>query len=131
MDAAETQALNIIAYSEPVSNGNAVYSARVMLRLDIDDPIISSAKILNDDLINAAEENPEYSVFPNPANNSVTVIGVGEFILYDINGRMVKSVIMENFATQIDLNEIQNGVYLYKISNAGEMKAQGKLVILK
>jgi hypothetical protein len=102
-----------------------------MLGLDIDDPIISSARMVNDDLINAVEDNPEYSVFPNPANNSVTVTGIGEFILYDINGSIVKSIKMENFATQIDLTEFQNGVYLYKISNAGEVKAQGKLVIVK
>lgn len=77
---------------------------------------ILSSKTLDDDLI----------VFPNPANNVVTIKLEENFsqgavlTLYDQTGRMVMTMQAETNTCSMDLNNVSKGVYMLKISNSLE-----------
>lgn len=63
-----------------------------------------------------------FSVFPNPANNVVTVANANALInaiaLTDINGRTVKSVKVGGVAsTDVNISDLASGVYVMSISS--------------
>ncbi len=85
--------------------------------LSLEDPTINASKI---------------SLFPNPTDNSVTLrnpflIGLESIKIYDINGRVIESRIIDKDANlyEIDLNisEFESGIYLFVIESE-----KGKLV---
>jgi len=64
----------------------------------------------------------KFSVFPNPANNVVTVANANALInaiaVTDINGRTVKSVKVGGVAeTQVNISDLASGVYMMSISS--------------
>jgi hypothetical protein len=63
-----------------------------------------------------------FSVFPNPANDIVTVAGgnalVNNVSIVDINGRTVKSVKLDGVANaQINVSDLAKGIYVMTISS--------------
>ena len=111
--------INLDAYS-----GQQVYIAINYVTdnafaLLVDDFAVTTTGVvgLNDNLV------AKLSVFPNPANNSVTISN-GENILLndvqitDINGRTVKSVKLNGVSEiQINVAELSSGVYMMNISS--------------
>jgi hypothetical protein len=75
------------------------------------------------------------AVYPNPAKE-FTQVFVNEmdendyqFSLFNLNGQMVLSSILTNTITQIPLNELSPGLYLYRIEAPDKRLAVGKLII--
>jgi len=71
------------------------------------------------------------SIFPNPAREYVTINFAGEyhqvsFELYDVTGRRLILRQIEN-GERLNLEELQNGIYLYRISTEGLIQT-GKLM---
>lgn len=75
------------------------------------------------------EENQlgEISLYPNPANGSVTLESEGELFeakLYDLNGRLLRSVETRERRTRMETASLPEGVYLIRITtNSGASRA--------
>ncbi|MGV3698115.1 T9SS type A sorting domain-containing protein [Flavobacterium sp.] len=67
------------------------------------------------------ELNSRFSVFPNPAQNTVTIsnsidAAIGQIDLSDLNGRIIKTIKIANLTeTQLNLSDISQGIYMLKI----------------
>lgn len=77
----------------------------------------------------------DVKVFPNPANDFVTfqIDGLenGNVVISSITGQEVVNTSL-NGVTKVDVSALNNGVYIYKISNSnGELVKTSKLVIQK
>lgn len=70
---------------------------------------------------NAMDSN-EIALYPNPARDEVTLtknttISLGEVIVYDTTGRLIKVVDLKNMGQSktIDISQLQSGIYFLKI----------------
>jgi uncharacterized delta-60 repeat protein/uncharacterized repeat protein (TIGR01451 family) len=74
-------------------------------------------------------------IYPNPTNGMVTLempesASVSEMRVYSVIGVLQKTVTLDKSATQqVNLEDIQEGLYLYEILQNGERKAGGMLKI--
>ncbi len=136
LSAADTSVLLAIALQHPSEGGEAVYTARVMLGITVDDATGSYSFRLADTEtlpVNAAE------VFPNPAATQLTVkgkfseSGVLVFVLFDLTGRMLinEQLPAGNSSINVDLSTVQPGAYLYQITVNGAMVQSERLVIAR
>ncbi len=87
--------------------------------------------------INEADNNGfDKAVFyPNPATNYIYLNfnpEINTFELYDINGKQVRNILINNANTPIYINDLMNGLYLYRTldKNCNEVN-KGKLIIEK
>ena len=138
-DLTETQitVLEGIAEGCPLSDGEAVLRARTMLE------VLQGAPVQYDDAAicaGAERANPlptaQYvRVYPNPANNMVTVEYKGmdgishQFMLFNALGQLVRSVTLPQgqSSLQLPLGNLSEGIYWYAIPGAPD--ASGKLII--
>ncbi|SFT53238.1 Por secretion system C-terminal sorting domain-containing protein [Lishizhenia tianjinensis] len=74
------------------------------------------------------------SAFPNPATSTVNFevsTGAEEIVIYDVNGKAVRTVAVENEIETVDVSDLENGVYFYAVRfENGEVK-QERLVVSK
>lgn len=84
------------------------------------------------------EKNTGYSLFPNPANEMLTLQLPGtddpetmsvSLLLFDISGRMVREERVTAQQLTVDIKTLNNGIYFYEIRKAGQMAESGKIVI--
>ncbi|MFA6923362.1 MAG: T9SS type A sorting domain-containing protein [Bacteroidales bacterium] len=75
-------------------------------------------------------------VYPNPFNTSFTLKISSAIILkntmmkiFDVCGREVKIISINNHETTIEKDELQSGIYFYSIINNNEKITNGKLVV--
>jgi poly(beta-D-mannuronate) lyase len=68
----------------------------------------SSSEYVNSDIL---------SIYPNPTNGVITIEGadVTSIDIFDISGRIIKSVLVNDSKTSIDLSDQAQGIYLMKI----------------
>ncbi len=81
--------------------------------------------------IAAYSNNTDVKVYPNPANNKLTVSGQGDllFSLYDISGKLVMSKAVKQQET-LDVSSFAEGMYFYRVStDKQQVLRTGKLVI--
>ncbi len=86
--------------------------------------------------INQPLHDDSIEVFPNPFNDKITIdvsqlpIRAERFVLYDINGRIIKAFILNNsLSNQYDVNELNAGLYFYEVLNEkNELLGKGKLL---
>jgi hypothetical protein len=135
LTAEETDILTPIALSDPLINGDAVYSARVLLNIT-GNVVPDTAGVAE----RSAIETKEFvTIYPNPATGSVNVAfnfaesKTGMFYLYSIDGRLAKT---DNFngtqgVKQIDLSGLPQGLFFYKIVAGTEVIQNGKLIVTK
>ena len=68
-------------------------------------------------------ENTEILILPNPADNILRIIdndpayNLGGIQIYDLSGRLVKSEIIQNVETTLDVSQLSSGTYLVTLSN--------------
>lgn len=68
----------------------------------------------------------DFAVYPNPANDFLIVTTGGNVIeratFYDVQGRMVKSIDLNNVSDQvrIDIQDLNKGIYIMKLSSQGK-----------
>lgn len=80
--------------------------------------------------ISIAEEEIEFSVYPNPATEVITVktdLTDGIFELYDMTGRRVMRFAILNATTRVDVSDLASGTYYYRVTGAHQK--DGKLFI--
>ncbi|MCX6272176.1 MAG: T9SS type A sorting domain-containing protein [Bacteroidetes bacterium] len=75
-------------------------------------------------------QGKKISIYPNPASDYIQVLsnGKGEAGIYDVTGKLVKSVRLFTPTQVISLSDLVKGVYFLKITNSGANFTE-KLVI--
>lgn len=76
-------------------------------------------------------ENGNFKLFPNPANNSVTVVSSGnaDIQIADITGKTLKTIAASNsVVTSIETSDLSNGIYLVTIIE-NDIRSTQRLVI--
>jgi hypothetical protein len=120
--------LHAIAYENPLTGGKAVFVARNILRLEVDDKLEENYRQLN----RKHKSNNQLKIHPNPAS-AVVYIQLTEtekidlVQVIDITGRMV---VEQHNANEISVNILSSGIYLIQAKHKGEMYNE-KLVINK
>jgi type IX secretion system substrate protein len=80
--------------------------------------------------------NNNISIYPNPANKIINLelkikdIGNTQYTLYDVNGKVVKQVVIYNLKSIIDVSDLNEGVYNISISSS-EGVVNKRIVIVK
>ena len=77
-----------------------------------------------------------FMVFPNPATSELTIISKDEnatkVVISDLYGKVIKEIDMTDEKTQVDLESISSGVYVYSIMSKEKTKLlSNKFVIAK
>lgn len=76
----------------------------------------------------------EFSVFPNPASDWVTLSldqnKIDRLQLFDATGRLVRDYSNSSYKTRFDLSQLNNGIYLLKVIS-GDLVGTQKLIINK
>lgn len=134
----DSTTLYIIAMQDPLECGTAIYDARIMLSLDINDYSMDNR------MLEFAERESIIAdkigvLYPNPAQNKCTYEATltegsnGMIMMYELNGKLISSYKLETGYNKldIDLNQYPSGIYLYKIYINGEVVDYKKLVIAK
>ncbi len=97
----------------------------------------SSLRKANPDIALSNPDSDNILIYPNPASNSVKI----EFTktqlpvdasFYDVNGKLIKRKTLTSTSEIIDLQELENGVYIIKFTNkSNELIQCSKLIINK
>jgi Repeat of unknown function (DUF5650)/Secretion system C-terminal sorting domain len=73
-------------------------------------------------------ENSKLALYPNPAINAVT-LSIGNknllntmAVLTDMQGKLVKQFVINNYMEQIDLSKLPKGMYILKLADGKAMK---------
>lgn len=85
------------------------------------------------DLGLSQEENDHYRVFPNPADDFVTIefpylVVKAEIVLYGPSGKIVlEKTVNQTYDVQLELWELATGIYHYRIIEPNKRTSTGKL----
>jgi len=77
-------------------------------------------------------EKPQLTVYPNPANNDVTISNIqGDFSfkIVDVSGKIAKSN-NKQASNTINISDLNSGVYFMEITNSDNRKSTTKLIKL-
>lgn len=76
------------------------------------------------------------NIYPNPFTssttlkiNSATTLKNTELKIYDVLGKEVKQIPVNSSEIAINRDELENGIYFYRLINSNEIIATGKLII--
>lgn len=139
-DSTQFAMLDSIAYQKPITGGDAVYKARVMLGLMIDDFVdMDDAERLMRKNDSTSLTDNRFKLYPNPNNGmmeldySLQVGDKGIIMIYDLTGRFVSDYILPNGngTLSIDESKVNDGIYFYHIFVNGKIVLRDKLVIIK
>jgi len=101
-----------------------------VFKLDSIDLLVGTYKHKNNDLVKNA------IVYPNPVREKVyvrTAVKDANFCLYDINGKIIKEVHLneQGLITTVNLYAIPNGNYIWTVIHQNDLIETGKLMINK
>jgi hypothetical protein len=136
LDANQQAILEFIAYQNPYSGGDAVYSARVMLGLDIADFIENS----NERKANLAQRFTVYDrgvMVPNPNSGKMSYIysmdsnSSAELQIFSSQGVLIRKIDIpsDNHSIDIDLTDQVSGIYVYRVVTDGTIYAGNKIIL--
>ena len=92
---------------EMATNANLTYSKKIAIRYGVNDS----------DFVKEAEITA--NIYPNPTTDFLNIaiddLDNGTMQIYSTNGSLVKEVILNNSHNSINVNDLHNGCYFYKI----------------
>ena len=114
--------------NQPNEN-SAVASARALLvslglatyedYIEVVIPTNSKARLANEEKTNVSNKDSFVNVFPNPANDNLTIShnlttkdGIISLEIMDVMGRVLMNKTINNTNNQIDINQLSSGLYL-------------------
>lgn len=115
-----------------LSEGDYVQS-KADIYFDYNYPIITNDAITLFQATMSIEDNPkaiDLKFYPNPTTDyfNITSKGIIQSIeLYDTSGRLIRTSLVNDFETQQDVTNLNNGVYILKIKTQ-EGEVTGKIV---
>jgi len=84
--------------------------------------VFTESALLTVSLGTDKNEQRSFRLYPNPTSSAVYVdyddVGSASVIVWDINGRLIKSQLIQNSGSSIDLSDLASGVYLFKVTTA-------------
>ncbi|MDD4001821.1 MAG: T9SS type A sorting domain-containing protein, partial [Bacteroidales bacterium] len=116
-----TQTIDLSTYTGTV---------RIAFRLISNDKnigFLDNVKILGSALsINEVENNASFGVYPNPANDFVTISDANgaEIKVIDMLGRTLISKVVKSTNETISINDLQTGMYMIQIVKDGQTSSQ-------
>ena len=74
---------------------------------------------------NQIETQNMFSLYPNPANSQVVINtnetqALGEVLLTDMTGKVVKQFQTQKSTTEIDVSTLENGIYFVKAGGVSQ-----------
>ena len=78
-------------------------------------------------------EETSYNVYPNPVKDVLTISGedMKQVTVYNALGQMVKSINCNDNTVQINVNDLQNGMYFVNVINNNGVMTTSKVSVLK
>jgi PKD repeat protein len=75
-------------------------------------------------------------VYPNPTSNVVNIknenANATQFAVYDVNGKLIKTINLKNTITEVSVKDLSNGMYFYQVmDNEGNILKTDKLSVVK
>ncbi|MDL2242612.1 M20/M25/M40 family metallo-hydrolase [Bacteroidales bacterium OttesenSCG-928-K03] len=73
-----------------------------------------------DDIIGIESLNNSILIYPNPANDKIYIKGeyiYKQFLIFDINGKLVSTISVDSEITEIDVSKFPQGLYLVNVDN--------------
>jgi hypothetical protein len=115
-----------------VTAGSTLTIETTAKRAFIDNVVINCGVVT---AISESKESLSVSVYPNPANERVTVVnipsGVKEIRIFDVTGNMVNSIAVENRNNlNVDLTALSKGVYFLNLIDENNASAVHKIIKL-
>lgn len=106
--------------AEPDISANTISKKNHLPRKEFILNIPSNEKLINDGLVNFSIGQQQIEIFPNPANQIITVslLNTEEIIssirIRDINGKMVRNANLteQDQTTYLDISYLNSGAYL-------------------
>ncbi|MDT8412604.1 MAG: T9SS type A sorting domain-containing protein, partial [Vicingaceae bacterium] len=99
-------------------------------------PTGSKARLANEEEANATNKDSFVNVFPNPANDNLTIShnlttkdGAISLEIMDVMGRVLINKTINNASNQIDISQLSSGLYFYNVLQNDKMVQSGKLVV--
>jgi len=114
-------------------NGITRTGGRLNVNNAVQELMANCGNLLNVDEVNT--ETNIIKIFPNPSHGLLTISNTSNkplesISIYSIDGRLIKTISsLDN--NLIDINDISNGVYIFKISFEGITNVYNKIVIKK
>ena len=132
----QVRTLTDVAYLDPNTNGDGVYTARVMLNINPDYEN-NQNKSLKQYPKKDIKPNAVH-VYPNPAKETVTIafdqpiLGEGIVEIWNIIGnKLLSNTIPKSYIQQnVNVSNLSSGIYFYVIKVNGIQLSSGKLIIL-
>ncbi len=147
LSATDLDKIRLMAAKCPYYDGIAVYQARFVLEAlgektilnpcELTTPINTIGSINKSSIGNGSGlNNSSFSIYPNPAKNLLNLeYSVGEdeeasFELLDVLGKVqMKTQLKNTNMHQINLNNLQEGIYFYRLIKNNAITQSGKLII--
>ncbi len=148
-----------IANQNPISGGIAVYAARVMLDIDIDDEISSQGARIGKNILDTKEDlssnlAEKLVLYPNPATDFVTLSNMsgnelnGRIEIANSLGSIVYNskievfdqfgilILKKNFSVDlknivVDLSNEVSGIYSLRVNTTNQKSLNCKLILIK
>lgn len=122
-----------IAYQLPFFGGEAVFRARSILGIDLNDTQLSSRQDDNKNFI-----KPDFLLFPNPNNGYFYVTSTcfdahATLNIYNIQAQLISSIKLneKKYCNLVSLNEVPNGLYQVVLTYNNNIQKTWKVLIQK
>ncbi len=103
---------NVAMFIEEWRNGIQISNITRDMLINVDSTITS--------IENSKYRNNEIIIYPNPAKNKIFIKGTFDapalFELYDITGRKALEQTITGINSQVNINHLSNGFYIYKLN---------------
>ena len=97
-----------------------------------DDSKVDSVDVIYDNVLGLDDNKVDFSVYPNPANNILN-ISISEnntsISIFDIVGKNVVTMKLENGKNILNIESLNSGVYFYSIKKNGQLIETKKLIV--
>ncbi|HKC35471.1 MAG TPA: PQQ-dependent sugar dehydrogenase, partial [Chitinophagaceae bacterium] len=91
-------------------------------------------QLLTENKVQNDLKDKSIDVYPNPATNYFVVYNYkltsSQILLYDISGKLIKSMQSKDLATRVDVSNLANGVYILTIKGADGKKIRTEKIII-
>jgi hypothetical protein len=128
-----------LTYYDEVSHASSMNIVPVPYNLDPDSVLFTDIHLLGE--LVSSDKPAEISVgagfYPNPAKEKITFETdkkiTGNILIISINGDLIENLQVNNleFVTWQIPQNLENGIYIYKMISSGNMITNGKFVLLK